>query len=252
MHIYFPQNIFADLIKNSLSEKLSSMVKFLPAPLITNEILKDSNSIGLIPTLDLIRHKDFFVSGSFGISFEESLCNSYLYYNSERRNLDELSIIGDISSNEVIGAKLIFKELYNTEIKLKLLTASTNIEGNNIICVGDINFEGDKYLKGVSFAEEIIEVLSLPYVNFVLAAVNQKPIENFNKSIDDIQGKVYNLVEGGNYGRNLSEDSKQIFRQNIASFICNLDDQDIDGINQLLRLPYFHEIISDIVEVKYI
>jgi hypothetical protein len=27
---------------------------------------------------------------------------------------------------------------------------------------------------------------------------------------------------------------------------------DIEGINQLLRLPYYHRIIDDIVEVKFV
>jgi hypothetical protein len=252
MQIYFPQNIFTDLIKNALPEKLSTTIKSQPSSLITSEILKDPNSIGLIPTLDLIRHNDLFVSKKFGISFEESLCNSYLYYSSERKNFEDLYIIGDISSNEAVGAKLILKELYGIELKINLLTDPTKSSGKNILLVGDVNFENDNYLNGISFAEEITEVLSLPYVNFVLASVNQKPIEDFHKYVGTVQMNIYNNIENDDFGANLSNNSRKMFKENISSFICNLDKQDIDGINQLLRLPFFHEIISDIIDLKYV
>ena len=252
MIIYFPQNIFTDLIKNALPEKLSIRIKFQPSSLITSEILKDPNSIGLIPTLDLIRHNDLFVSKNFGISFEESMCNSYLYYSSERKDFEDLYIIGDISSNEAVGAKLILKELYGLELKINLLIDYTKAIGKNILSVGDINFENDKYINGISFAEEITEVLSLPYVNFVLASLNQKSIEDFHKSIGNVQTNIYNNVETDNFSANLSDNARQMFKENISSFICNLDGQDIEGINQLLRLPFFHEIISDIIDVRYV
>jgi hypothetical protein len=252
MHIYFPKNIFADLIKNVLPEKLSRGVIFQHSSLITGEILKDPNAIGLIPTLDLIRHNDLFVSKKIGISFEESLCNSYLYYSSERRNFEDLYIIGDISSNEAVGAKIILKELYGLDLKISLLTDFTKATGKNTLSVGDINFENDKYFNGISFAEEITEVLSLPYVNFVLASLSQKPIENFHDSVGNVQMDIYNNVEKGQFGIDLSDNARQLFKENISSFICNLAEQDIDGINQLLRLPFFHEIVSDIIDVKYV
>jgi hypothetical protein len=252
MRIYFPKNIFANLIKKELPENISSMVSFLDSSLITSVILKEPNSIGLIPTMDLISHKDLFVSKTFGISFEESLCNSYLYYSSERKNFEDLYIVGDISSNEAVGAKLILKELYGTEIRINLLTDYTKTEGKNILMVGDINFESDKYLEGISFAEEITEVLSLPYVNFVLASVDHKLIEDFHKSISNIQMNIYSKVDSGEFGANLSDNFKQMLKENISSFICNLDKQDIEGVDQLLRLSFFHKIISDIIDIKYV
>ncbi len=252
MEIYFPQNIFTDLIKKSMSEETASNIKFLPSSLITNEILKVPNSIGLIPTLDLIKHRELYVSRLFGVSFEESLCNSYLYYDSEKRTMNELNLFGDISSNEAIGAKLIFKELYGTDVQINLSTGNNKITKKNILAVGDSNFENDKYLKGVSFAEEIIEVLSLPYVNYVLASTTHDQIHNFHKHINDVQSKIYEHVENENYSINLSEEVKQMLKENIPSFVCILDEQDVDGINQLLRLPFFHKIIPDIIEVKYI
>ena len=252
MKIFFPQNIFAELIKNSFNEGMASQINFLPSSLITSEILKSPDSVGLIPTMDLITHKDFFVSKSFGISFEESLCNSYLYFHTHGKDIKDLSLVGDVSSNEVIGGKLILKELYGVDVQINLLTGKQNVSEKNMLSVGDINFENDKFLTGISFAEEIIEVLSLPYVNFVLASTELTALESFHNSINDIQSKIYKLAESDTFGKHLSAKAKEKIKESISSFICNLDGQDFDGIDQLLRLAFYHEIIPEIIEVKFV
>jgi len=252
MKVFFPQNIFTDLIKNSFDKSTASQISFLHSSLITGEVLKNSGSVGLIPTMDLIRHKDLFVSRSFGISFEQSLCNSYLYFHTHGKDIKELNLIGDVSSNEAIGGKLILKELYGVDVQMNLLTGNSNTDGKNILCAGDANFDDDKFLTGISFAEEIIEVFSLPYVNFVLVSKDQVVLEDFHSSIIDIQTKVYNRVEDENFGNQLSAKSKEKIKESISSFICKLDEQDMDGIDQLLRLAFYHEIISEIIEVKFV
>ncbi len=255
MNIYFPENIFTESIKNSLPEETAAQIRFLPSSLITNELLKNprpDGAVGLIPTMDLITHKDLFVSRSFGISFEDSLCNSYLYFHTHGKEINELYLNGDVSSNEALGAKLILKELYASDVQINILAGDKNSATENTLSVGDINFKDDNFLNGISFAEEIIEVLSLPYVNFVLASAEEKPLNDFHRLMNDVQTKAYNFAEQGKFGRDLSEKAKLVIKENISSFICNLDEQDIDGIDQLLRLPFYHEIISDIIEVRYV
>ena len=252
MNVYFPKNIFTELILNVLPEELKSGTSFLPSSLIKQNILKDENSVGLIPTFDLIQNKDLAVSKSFGISFEGSLCNSYFYFQSGEKILNEINLLGDISSNEIIGGKIAIKELYATEVNFQLLTNEQNNAGKNLLIVGSNNFENDRLLEGVSFSEEIMEVLSLPYVNYIMASSNRSNIENFHNSINGIQSKIYSNVENDNFGGNISESLRGYIKDNISSFICNLDEQDIDGINQLLRLSYFHQIVSDIIEVNFV
>ena len=250
--IFFPQNIFTELVKNSLDEKVASQISFLPSALITGEVLKNSGSVGLIPTMDLLRHKDLFVSRYFGISFEESLCNSYLYFQTHGKEIKELSLTGDVSSNEAIGGKLILKELYGVDVQINILTTGQNKEDRNLLSVGNSNFENDKFLEGISFAEEIIEVLSLPYVNFILASKEKTSLKEFGQSIGNIQSKIYNLAEDENFGSRLSTRAKEKIKESISSFVCNLDEQDVDGIDQLLRLVFYHEIISEIIEVQFV
>jgi len=252
MNIYFPRNIFTELIRDSFSDQMQGKVEYFPGAMVTNKILKNKNSVGLIPTFDLIKHKELFVSKSFGVSFEGDLCNSYLYFLSQGKDIKSIYLSGDVTSNEAVGAKLILKELYSTEVELNLLTEGKLEEGKNILLVGDNNFNEDRFINGVSFAEEIIEVLSLPYINYVLASTDRSALENFHKSISDTQTKIYNLVEEKNFGKAISSTARATIRDGISSFICKFDEQDIEGINQLLRLPFFHEIISDIIEINFV
>ena len=252
MNIFFPQNIFTELMKSSFDERVASQISFLPSSLITGKVLKNPDSVGLIPTMDLIGHKDLFISKSFGISFEESLCNSYFYFLTHGKDIKVISLVGDVSSNEAIGGKLILKELYGVDVEVNLLAGNQNRSEKNILLAGDINFDDDIFLTGISFAEEIIEVLSLPYVNFVLASNNQVVLEDFYNSAKGVQSRIYNQAEEGNFGAGLSAEAKKKIKESISSFVCNLDGQDTDGIDQLLRLAFYHEIISEIIEVKYV
>ena len=51
-------------------------------------------------------------------------------------------------------------------------------ESNNLIIAGQKNFYDDRLFGGISFSEEMIEMLSLPYINFVLASHDNESIKN--------------------------------------------------------------------------
>ena len=48
-------------------------------------------------------------------------------------------------------------------LKIKLIADSSNDLNKNFIVIGDKNFENDLYKTGISFAEEIVDFLSLPF-----------------------------------------------------------------------------------------
>lgn len=250
MSYYFPDNIFTKLIYSKLPEPIKSSVEFISASLISKKLEEDETASGLIPTMDLIQHKDFYVSQSFGVSFESSLCNTYIYFNPEQKDVSEIYLYGDISSLEVILAKLIFKEAYSVDVKINMLTDLKKAEDRNVLVTGDVNFLLGKFYNGISFSEELIDVLSVPYVNYVFASKDKVMIEEFNKAVKGISRSVYNAVEDDNFGIDFSDETKQHIRDNISSFICEFDEQDIEGIKQLIRLPYFHGIIKEILEVR--
>ncbi len=239
-------------MQHGLPETLQGKVKFLSSSLITKQVKNEEDSIGLIPTLDLIKNNDLFVSKSFGISFEGALSNSYLYFHPNQQKLNEINLLGDVSSVEVILTKIFFKESYNTDVGVNLVTDESKLDNKNLLAVGDINLTQDRHFSGVSFADEFTEVLLLPYVNYILVANNQSLLNEFSNVVRDLTGNIYRVLDEENFPFNLTERTSNYIRDNIASVIFEFNEQDVDGIDQLIRLPYFHGIIDDIAEVKYV
>ncbi len=252
MNIFFPQNIFSKLIAENLPAQMKKDVVFLPSSLLTTEIKKHPDAAGLIPTTDLIKHEQLFVSKSFGLSFESSLCNSYIYYSPNENDLKEVILCGDVSSVEVILCKILFLEMYKLDVETKIAPDDSKIENQNLILTGDKNFTGGKHESGISFAEEIQDTFSIPFVNYVFASQEKKLISLINEHLRGVSGFIYDSIEEMKFGPELSDKTKGYIKENISSLIIDLSEQDIDGINQIIRLPFYYGLINDIVEVKYV
>lgn len=249
MSIFLPSNIFTRVLTSCLPEEIKSEVKYHPSAQITQSILNDKSSVGLIPVMDLLKHKDLFVSAKYGISFEESLCNTYIYYSSKEKEINKLALAGDVSSQEVILSKILFKEMYGSDIEIEILTSFEKAGSKNLLIVGDENFKAERFKNGISFSELMIDTLSLPFVNYIFASSGKGTTENFEKNLDIAETLIYDRLNkefasvsplGGDLEGALS------------SFIFKFDEQDREGIEQILRLPYFHGIVKDIIEVKFV
>ncbi len=129
---------------------------------------------------------------------------------------------------------------------------AADIKGKNLLLAGDYNFQSDLYSEGISFAEEVVEALNLPYVNYLLASNDKVLLEKVNAEIKGIAEKVYDTLEENLKTEKLSGNGKNYIAENISSLILEFDEQDMEGIEQILRLPYFHGIINDMVEVKFV
>jgi hypothetical protein len=258
MNLYFPNNIFTKVLTSCFTEDLKSKVKYLPSVQITQSILNNTYSIGLIPVMDLLRHNDLFVSSKYGISFEESLCNSYIYYNSNEKEIKKLALAGDVSSQEVILSKILFKEMYGTDIEIEILTSLDKAEEKNVLIVGDENFKEERFKKGISFSEVFVDAFSLPLVNYIFVSFDKEALETFAKNLQGIETFIYSRFEESrevsSFGGDLSRENGIPLREEagISSVVFKFDEQDREGIEQMLRLPYFHGIVKDIVEVKFI
>ena len=252
MNIILPDNIFSRIISSCLSAEQLKQISFLPSSQITQSIINVDSSVGLIPVMDLLNHKDLFVSSKLGTSFEGTLCNSYLYYQGEQRSIEKLTLYGDISSQEAVLSKILFKEMYGSDIQIEISTHLNKPESRNLLIAGDENFVEEKFNKGISFAESMVETFSFPFVNYVFASNEKEVLENFIKESNEIDSMVYNKIDKGNIDKKISQASEEYIKSNISSLILKFDEQDIEGIDQVLRLPYFHGIVTDIVEIKYI
>jgi hypothetical protein len=251
MKIISPNNYFAKLFFHNFEMRIKDNILFKSSSLIMAELLKSENLIALIPVTDLIRNKDLYLSRSFGLSFEGALSNSYIYYGRDSKNVTKLNLSGDVSSCEVILSKILFKELYNTDIEIILNTVSGVEIDKNYIISGDLNFKEDLFIKGFSFAEEVAELINLPYSNYVFAAKDPEVLKEFNslaavpvnRFLENSEDAIKEIIP---------PNIQEYFAANLSSLIFNYNEQDIEGIEQILRLPYFHGIITDIIVLNLV
>jgi len=248
---YLPQNIFSQLFQTKLEDKSAFDFEFAPASLIAKNISKNKESIGLIPSLDLLTNKTLFVSSEIGISFDAMVSNAYIHFKEKQETIKELFLKGDVSSNEVILSKIIFKEFYEVNIKPTLLSSERSDLNDNVLIIGDENYEKELFLKGLSFSEEIIELISATYVNFLLAGTSEESIKNFVKNFRESLSKpVTENVE--NLYPTFPQSSLDFLKVNLQHVVFNFDEQDREGMKLLLQMPFFHGLIKEMIDVKFV
>ena len=248
---YLPQNIFSSVLLSEIGDKSELDLEFFPSSLISKKLSSEDSSVGLIPTMDLVTNKDLFVSSEIGISFNALLSNSYIHFKEEQETIGELFLKGDVTSNEVILSRILFKEFYDVEIKTTLLNKEVSDFKNNLLITGDENYEKELFLNGLSFAEEIIELINAPYVNFVLASSSEDAIKEFNSNYKSsfTSGHAENFEK---LFPTFPQTSLDFLSVNMQHLVFDLEEQDREGINQLLQMPYFHGMIKEIIEVKFV
>jgi hypothetical protein len=251
MKIISPANYFTKLFFYNFEKGIKDNIRFTPSSLIMAELLKEDNSIALVPLTDLIQNKDIHISRSFGLTFEGGLSNSYIYYARGSKNVTQLNLSGDVSSCEVILSKILFKELYDTEIEIILKTGPGFEDDKSYIITGDMNYREDLFVRGFSFAEEIVELINLPYANYVFASKNPTLLKKFNSLAGGPVNKFLENPEDA-IKEIIPSNIQEYFAANLSSLIFNYNEQDIEGIEQVLRLPYFHGIINDIIVLNLV
>jgi hypothetical protein len=247
MKLFFPENIFSRILINQLDEEFKSEIVFNPSVNITS-LVKKNKTIGLIPTMDLVTNKDLFVSKDVGISFEGLLSNSYIYY-SNRPDINEIKIAGDVSTVEIILSKILFRELYKKDISINILTKLPPQSNNeNMITVGDDNFRDDRINNAISFAEEVVEIISAPFVNFILVSPDSDLLKEYAEKMKT------SLNNGKQKSSKVNFDfaSASFIQNNLDKVFFSFTEQDVEGINQLIRLPFYYGILKDIIEAKFV
>jgi hypothetical protein len=104
----------------------------------------------------------------------------------------------------------------------------------------------------INVSEEIIELISAPYINFVFASESENTLKKFHSKYKDIISVLNptEVFENTNEAFNLS--SKNYLLENLQHVVYDFDEQDLEGMKQLLQLPYYHGIIKDLIDVKFV
>jgi hypothetical protein len=106
-------------------------------------------------------------------------------------------------------------------------------------------------LNGLSFAEEVIELISAPYVNFTLAGSSEEVIKNFSKNYKK-NLQIGHTEKYEDLLKDLPAVSLDFISVNIQHIVFELEDQDLEGIKSLLQMPYYHGILKEILEIKFV
>lgn len=251
MKLIIPDNIFSKIFLTEINDSDNIQAEFSPSALISKRITAGENSLGFIPTLDLLTSKNIFVSREIGISFNALLSNSYIYFKENQKTIKDIFLYGDVTSNEVILSKILLKEFYDVDVKTTLLSARPSDLNKNIIISGDENFEKELFSEGLSFGEEIIELISAPYVNYVLAGTNVSRLKDFASTYKS------KLIKGhpesfDSLLPQLPGSALDFLRLNIQHLIFDFEEQDIEGIKLLLQLPFFYGILKEMIDVNFV
>ncbi|MCB0747975.1 MAG: hypothetical protein KDC90_10985 [Ignavibacteriae bacterium] len=252
MKLIAPNNIFSTIFYLSLPEKNRPELILKESSLVTQELLMTKDALAIIPSLDLINHKDLLVSSKIAFSYSGLLSNAYLYYSKSDQEFKSLLLKGDVSSNEVILSKIIFKEIYNIEPKIGLDVSENFDENKNYLLTGNLNWRNEKFKIGNSFSEYISDFLEYPYVNYLVASRDEEIInkfhlqnEDFNKTIIEKLSKILEKI-------NLGDEINDFIYSNQFLMDFNFNVDQIEGYNQLIRLLYYHQIIDDLFDVKFV
>ncbi len=253
MKILFPQNVFSSMLVESLPQELADQISYVESARLYNELEHDNCDAALIPTLELIKNKDLFVSKKMCMAFYSYVCNSFVYFAPDQQELEKVSVMGDMSAHDVLIAKYLFAEMYGKEIEINLLTEKhdSSLE-KNLCVVGDKNFTDMQKSSALSIAEEISEMTSFPYVNYILASKSGVTLSEIESKIDDLNVSFDENLEKIMAILSLPPEAKELIEEQSGSFSFNVGENEEHGINELLRLPYFYGTINDIIEVKFV
>ncbi|MCF8264652.1 MAG: hypothetical protein K9I99_09125, partial [Melioribacteraceae bacterium] len=253
MNIYIPPNIFSAILSLSLPDDLKSNIIVKDSSLIAQLIKEDESGILLLPSIDLIKNRELYVSRNYGIAFDGMLSNSYLYFAKNETLFEELFLYGDVSTNDIILTKILFKERYNIDVKISLETKSPSFGDRNYLICGNDNLFNGYYSQGISVADEIAELIDFPYVNYIFAAKEKQTIVNFHEKITDkLDIKIEDNIASYLEKMQLDKEPSRFITENINSIYFQLLENEIEGLDELLKQTYFHGILTDLFEINYV
>lgn len=248
--ISLPNNVFGRLIAEVV-KKRGYTPELLSSQSLMQSILSNSADAGFVPSLELIKHnEEVCTSGSLGITFEEGCSNLFLYFNNST-SLDEITLVGDVSVNEAILVKTLIKEKYDVDTTLSLAPTYSSTQMNSVV-VGDFNFSLGIIDFGIDLVEQIVDEIELPYLAYVFVSKDEVLLKEINRNLANITEEVRDRAENYIQSLSLREEVRDYLLTAFDALVIDLDEGDNEGLKALLRIPYFHGLVEEITEVKFI
>ncbi len=252
MNIFLPNILYAKIFAKIIPQKYHANIKYKQASLLSKELVNENADIALIPSFDLLAHPNFFVSERYGISCDGQLSCSNIYYQTESKEIKKIGLYGDVTSNEIFLPKVLYSEKYSTPITVSLETNKPNIGKGNYIIVGDSNFNEEYFNKGMSFAEEVTELINFPYVNYVLASKDDIKLKELTDDIEHLNVDVDLILNAILSDFNIAENVKEYIRDNFFSLFFEISESERFGLEEMLKLPFYKGLVEDMVEINFV
>ncbi|MCU7491601.1 MAG: hypothetical protein HF312_03515 [Ignavibacteria bacterium] len=252
MKLIFPKNIYTSMLREVLPRELKDNLTFREASVLSTELENGNADVALLPACDLIKHPHFLVSSRVAISFDGLLSNAFYYFVPEQNRFSDIFMHGDISTNEIILSKILFKEKYSADVQIHLETGKIDTSQKNYLIVGDDNLDHGRFNSGISLSDEVSEMLFMPYVNFVAAAKEASYLEELHHALHDTDVLIEDNLDKLLKNFEIDEPSKEVIKNNFNSVYFEMTNSETDALKELLQLPYFHGITDDMVELKFV
>lgn len=264
MKILSPDNIYVQMLLSAIPKDKGHIIDFMHSSLIAPELYNEAADIAIIPSCDLIKYKDLLVSRDVAIVFDGLLSNSYFYFPEGQNTVKKLNLAGDISLNEIILSKILFRERYSEEVEICLTVSSEDYKDKNFLIAGKDNylklapkdsagmFDGSLFT-GLSFGDEISTMLFMPYVNFVVASKSEEKLKEFSRLTKNADEYVEASLSDPKDDPLYSDSGLTDFiNGNYDSLFFRMSNIENDALEELLRLPYYHGISEEPFEIKFV
>lgn len=251
MILGLPDSFYFRIIGKIAAKSDNITLQYEPSAILPDKLKMGELDAAFIPSLYLLKNENLLISSKIGLSFEGYAAHAFMILKKlEEGEKADISIAGDQSIQEPILAEIIMHEMYGLETRFHLKSIADAKKDENIILAGDAALTEELYEKGLSLSEEYYEVSELPYLNFVLAAVDPEKGKLVEAHFTKYAGLYYELIEGDEpFG--LDEKSRNFVRENVPGTVIDLDEADIEGLNNLLRMVFYKGLSEDIRELKF-
>ncbi|MGE5430353.1 MAG: MqnA/MqnD/SBP family protein [Syntrophomonadaceae bacterium] len=252
MKLLFPKNIYTSMLSQVLPDDLRKDLSFREASVLSSELENGKADVALVPSCDLLKHPHFLVSSKTAISFDGLLSNAFFYFMPEQNKFSDIYMQGDISTNEIILSKILFKEKYSTDVQIHLETGKIDTGAKNYLMVGDVNLDKGRFNSGLSLSDEVSEMLFMPYVNYVAVSKEASFLEELHHALKDADVLIEDNLDRLLNGFEIDESSKDVIKNNFNSVYYEMTNSEVEALKELLQLPYLHGITNDMVELKFV
>lgn len=253
MNLFLPDNFIGYVLEHALPDGLFKTVSYMRSGDIAGHAGNNSDDVFLAPVLDLADNNEIYVSGKSAAIIDMNISTGFMYYSGKATDeLKRAGIAGDICKQDIILAKLLFNELYGSDPELKIVKADNWGDLDALLLFGNENFSNDRFTEGVSWSDEVIELLDSSFVQYVFASGNTDSLKLLNTYSDYIDENALKIKLSFLKERKYGRESQKFIYDSLNYLNFKMTPDDLDSLTNLVRLPFLAGIYKDVRELRVI